>query len=153
MSDLFQHLWQPVPWTGCWVWTGALTKNSHRPVVRHERRTQYASRVFYRHFVGPIGDGLYVLHKCDNGLCVNPGHLFTGTQSDNMKDCSAKGRTAKEQPKLRGESSYKAKLTDALVREIRSLKGKETYIDMARRMGVNKTSIRHAAIGITWKHV
>jgi hypothetical protein len=81
---------------GCWIWTGAtvdggygqfsLGRDGYASVV------QQAHRWSYEHFVGAIPDGMCVLHRCDTPACVNPEHLFLGTQSDNMADMRAKGR-------------------------------------------------------------
>ncbi len=51
-----------------------------------------SNRFAYEHFVGPIADGLFVLHRCDEPLCVRPDHLWLGTHEENMADMIAKGR-------------------------------------------------------------
>lgn len=78
----------------CWLWKANLTKDGYGRlnVGGVHGRMCLAHRVSYELFIGPIPDGLNVLHDCDTPGCVNPEHLFAGTQADNMKDMLAKGR-------------------------------------------------------------
>jgi len=79
----------------CWLWTGARDKDGYG-VAAISARTGRANRVAWTLFVGPIPEGLCVLHACDNPPCVRPGmgHLFLGTHADNAADRDAKGRQA-----------------------------------------------------------
>ena len=76
---------------GCWLWAGGRTERGYGR-FKVDGKTIRASRWAYEHFIGPIPDGLCVLHRCDNPPCVNPAHLFVGTDADNVRDCLAKGR-------------------------------------------------------------
>jgi hypothetical protein len=85
---LIERFWSKVDKTeNCWEWTGALTPNGYGRLA-HEG----AHRVAYRLTYGDFDQGLFVCHRCDNPKCVRPDHLFLGTQFDNMRDCSTKGR-------------------------------------------------------------
>lgn len=90
MQDRFEAKVSPVPHAGCWLWTGAETGTGYGAFWAHGERR--AHRVSYRLYKGPIPNGMVVCHRCDTPLCVNPEHLFLGTQRDNMLDASRKGR-------------------------------------------------------------
>lgn len=76
---------------GCWKWIGGVDGNGYSRVWCNGRR-QAAYRVAYELTKGPIPEGMLACHHCDNKLCVNPDHLFIGTQKDNMQDWTRKGK-------------------------------------------------------------
>jgi hypothetical protein len=81
--------------SGCWIWTSTTTKDksgNRRAQIRVSGKYVYAARVSYELHKEPVPPTLLVLHKCDNPLCVNPDHLFTGTYQDNTLDAIQKGR-------------------------------------------------------------
>jgi len=104
LRDRFDNAYTPEPNTGCWLWTRASDRYGF---IKVAGRMRFAHRVSYELHFGPIPNGMYVCHHCDNGLCVNPDHLFIGTARDNYEDMCRKGRRASP----RGELGPQAKLT------------------------------------------
>lgn len=96
----------------CWLWTGYKKRYGY---FNTGSGIEVAHRFSYRLYHGPIPGGLYVCHKCDVPSCVNPDHLFLGTQFDNMQDMFSKGR---ENPPS-GLRNAKAKLTFEQVENIK----------------------------------
>ena len=113
------------------------------------RRSFLAHRVSWELANGPIPSGMCVLHRCDNPPCVNPVHLFLGTQHDNVIDMIAKGR---KNPAC-GENHGRAKLTAAAVREIRERGLTESQQSLARLHGVSQVAISHVLLRKSWKHL
>lgn len=77
--------------SGCWMWAGHFGNDGYGK-TKWLGDTIRAHRLIWKLLHGEIPEGLWVLHKCDNRQCVNPEHLFLGTQLDNEKDKDAKGR-------------------------------------------------------------
>lgn len=82
--------------TGCWEFRGYQNQHGYGRLIISEpgkrNRLLAVHRLAYEAWVGPIPDGLDVLHACDNRSCINPSHLWLGDQGDNMRDMVAKGR-------------------------------------------------------------
>lgn len=135
----------PEPNSGCWLWTGGTNVWGYGIVSlgRKEDGATSAHRAMYRVSKGEPGQ-LHVCHECDNRLCVNPSHLFLGTQKENCADKMRKGR----QQNQAGELSPSAKLTQDAVDDIRSrrLRGSE----FARLYSVSPQAICDLQKGRTW---
>ena len=136
------------PETGCHKWTAGLNKGYGQ--FRHAGKIKRAHRVAWELANGEIPKGLLVLHKCDVPECVNPDHLFLGTQKENMQDCSKKDRVARNNlPK--GEAHHKAKLTRDDVSIIKQkLADGETGAALGREYGVSRQQISHIKHGRYW---
>lgn len=150
---------------GCWLWIAHTNAGGYGEFRRHGR-TEIASRVSWEIHNGPIPDGLFVLHNCpggDNPACVNPAHLFLGTNDDNMRDMVTKGRQVRGTTHFtrtmpdriaRGEACRTAVLTAEGVREIRQkLASGEDYRTVAATFGVSRSAIQAIIHGRSWKHV
>ena len=101
----------------CWNWAASCRKDGYGQITRGRRNQANLSshRVSWEIHFGEIPKDMHVLHKCDNKRCVNPHHLFLGTNADNMKDKKVKGI------QMKGENVPSSKLTGVDVKEIRSL--------------------------------
>ncbi len=127
----------------CWNWKGGYGKWGYGHTTIKDK-TIASHRASWIAWKGKIPKGLYVLHKCDNPACINPDHLFLGTQKDNMNDMINK----KRDHKARGESSGTSKLTNKEIEEIRNCI-KSSY-DTSKEYGVSASNIRAIRNGITW---
>ncbi len=137
--ERFHQKYEVAP-NGCWEWTASLSRYGYGQLrtgtVKEGGRTMTkAHRFSWELHNGPIPKGLAVCHKCDNRKCVNPEHLFLGTNADNTADMMAKGRGA------RGERHGNHKLTDDDVVRIRALAGSMLQREIAARFGVNQQTV------------
>lgn len=135
--------------SGCHEWQAGIN-NFGRGLFWCAGKTRLASRIAWVLANGDIPKGLFVLHRCDNGLCCNPDHLFLGTQADNVHDCVSKGRAHGAH---QGVEHHNAKLNPSKVREIRRLCEHNTQEDVAKRYGVTRSCIEQIVCGVTWKSV
>ena len=144
---------KPITWeesnTGCWICNSHSRTKGGRPHKKHKGKFSYISHIVYEKYKGEIPAGLFVLHTCDTPACINPDHLFLGTQKDNITDCINKNRA--RHGRLRGEEHGRAKLEECQVLKIRNAFG--TLKDIANTYGVDITTvwkIKHKRI---WKHI
>ena len=137
---------------GCMEYQGAKFRSGYGNFRWSGYRNVGAHRAMYELTVGPVPDGLRVLHRCYNPPCCNPEHLFIGTQAENMADKARKGRRATPEAFGHpGESNPSAKLTEDDVRSIRASDEGPTLL--AQRYGVSVVSICNVRSRRTWKHV
>lgn len=146
----------------CWPWTGSRIPQGYGQFGLWPR-TVRAHRAAFVIANGPIPDGPWVLHRCDNPPCCNPAHLFLGSPQDNRSDCMAKGRQAagarsgpsRHPEQYQGENHGMHVLTEDQVKEIRRLRitRRMFYKDLALMFGISKSAAHAAATGRAWSHL
>jgi hypothetical protein len=149
-----EHYTIPEALTGCWLcWTAP---NAYGyPVIWDGHKPMHAHRVSWMVNRGPIRRGLHVLHRCDNIGCINPDHLFLGTQADNNADKQRKGRQSKGVSHGdaigRGEASCRATITEETARLIFSYPASQ--FATAKVFGVSRSLVRWIRERRTWRHI
>jgi hypothetical protein len=144
-KDRFEKNFTVTP--SCWVWNLSTRKGYGR--FRSNGKKVTASRFSYELYIGEIGDGMKVCHKCDNPSCVNPDHLFIGTQIENMNDMVSKNRHI--DGKKRGHENGNAKLIPEQVLAIRSDQRSQSKI--AIEYGVGQALVSKIKLGKLWRHL
>jgi hypothetical protein len=111
---------------------------------------QLAHRIAYKLTKGNIPNNLNVLHTCDNTSCVNPNHLYLGTQKQNAQDAVIRNRY----PNRKGEFNPQVKLTKEQVLEIKATpRVRGSGVVLANKFGVSTTKIAQIRNNKAWSHV
>lgn len=142
------------PNTGCWLWTGAPGAGGYG-VVQFGGRNQKAHRVSWALHNGEMPPpGVKLCHRCDTPACVNPEHLWPGSQRDNIADMVAKGRNRAPRG-LYGTKSAQAALDEEQVWAIRHMLRLKLFgvNEIARSYGVSPMTISRIGSWQTWPHV
>jgi hypothetical protein len=148
--DRFMDKVSPEPNSGCWLWTAGMSKSGYGTFAIKITKER-AHRAAWSLFKGVIPAGVYVLHKCDTPLCVNPEHLFLGTAADNNRDMMSKGRHRAE----RGEAHHSHKLTVPQVKIIRRLISFKTltHREIASVFSISRQQVTGINTGLYWTHI
>jgi len=169
-ADDEARFWSKVDRSGgpdaCWNWQGGTNERGYGRFSIGGVHL-YAHRVSWVIANGPMPDGLDACHDCpdgDNPSCVNPAHLWSGTDTDNAIDRHAKGRTVSGQQHgaytmpgrvLRGEAHGRAKITEEQAREIREryAKGGVLQRELGAEFGISQVQVGYIVRGVSWSHV
>lgn len=162
LRPLADRFWEKVDVRGpdeCWPWTACKLPPYGYGQINDHGRARLASHVCWELHFGPIPDGMDVLHSCDNPPCVNPAHLFLGTDADNTADKMAKGRHryglgkryGNERVPPKGEEHGMSKMTAAQVIEIRQMRGTQRAI--GDHFGITQAQVSNIKLRKHWKEV
>ncbi len=134
----------------CWFWIGWRNSSGYGQ-LNNKNKHVLAHRVSWELHKGTIPEGLCVLHKCDNPICVNPDHLFIGTHKDNSMDRTRKGRNADQH----GERSARAKLKEGQVREIicRYKSQNISQIELGKEYQISQQTVSAILCKERWGHL
>lgn len=139
-----------VPWSGCWIWTGATNDDGYgRLYGKYVNGRQTAHRWSYQRFVAEIPDGMSVLHTCDVCCCINPSHLYLGTQLDNIRDRVLRGHS--NSMAVSGENSVVRKITKEIAKRIRELP--DDGPTLAKKFNISTSQVYRIKTRQSWKHI
>lgn len=147
LEQFFNDRCEPATKSGCWLWTGKVGPSGYGEIRRKRGDpNSKAHRVSYELHKGPIPEGMCVCHTCDVRLCVNPDHLWLGTNADNVADKMRKGRH-RTGPQ-HGSHNPQAKLTEAQARAIKADPRVQTKI--AADYGISQCAVSDIKVGRRW---
>lgn len=141
---------EPVTESGCWLWTGMVNSYGYGR-IKYNRHELGAHRASYEIFNGQIPESMKVCHRCDVPCCVNPSHLFLGTDRDNNQDMIRKGRARYPGHVSAGETNPSVKLTEKNVLDIRA--SSEPAGLLAKKYNVTRECIYGIRNRRTWRHI
>lgn len=148
-----QRFWEKVNKSDdCWIWMSHIGTNGYG-AFWFNGKSQSAHRVAYELAFGKRPGEFLVCHSCDNPTCVNPAHLWLGTEIDNKNDMVSKGRQGKRTGPLGRDCPVK--LTRQSVLEIRSIyaTGKHSQTQIGKQFGVTQQTIGQIIRREIWKHI
>ena len=150
LSQIAPLFWSRVEkGAACWEWQRGCDGDGYG-AMKVSGRQWGAHRLAWTLTHGPIPEGMFVCHTCDNPPCCNPGHLFLASSAGNVADRVQKDRSARQ----RGSVHGMAKLTEADVREIRRERDSGVLLkDLAERFGITVGCVHLIATNQTWAHV
>lgn len=131
---------------GCQIWLGELNDTGYG-LIRISGKIKMAHRISWTESMGPIPEGMKVLHRCDVRCCIRPDHLFIGTQADNVQDMLKKGRGAL----AAGEFNGRAKLSE--VQALQILQSSLGCAELARQFGISASMASAIKLGKNWRHL
>ena len=146
LQERFDEKFIPDPNSGCWLWTAYCNKLGYGTFKLRDMSV-HAHRISYQLYRGDITTGLDVLHRCDVRSCVNPSHLFLGTQQDNIRDMVAKNR----QSGALGQNNIFSKLTSDQILAIRADQRPQRLV--AADYGIDKTHVWRIRTKKAWAHL
>lgn len=173
MKSLVERFWAKVDKSAdCWLWTASLDSCGYGLIGDGNKKVKRAHRVSWELNVGNIPPKLQVCHKCDNRRCVNPQHLWLGSQKENMQDCAKKNRVhaqispetlargpkhgSKTKPEcvLRGEKTNLAKISEKIAKEIINfLAVGLTRREISEKLQISYDIVKHIHNNKTWTHL
>lgn len=143
--ERFEEKFIRCPMSGCWLWTEHANRAGYGVFYPRTGEAWLAHRYSWFLVNGPIPDGMLVCHRCDMPACINPAHLFLGTDQDNSDDKIRKSRMR------RGSSRTNAKLRESDV--VAVLADQRTHVQIARELGIAPSTISDIKRGKRWRHV
>ena len=139
MNSIPTRFWNKVDFSGeCWNWTASTDTKGYGKFGIMKHKLVQSHRMAWRLSRGPIPEGQFVLHRCDNRRCVRPAHLYLGTQFDNMRDCAVRGRNW---TKITKEQAISARTDPRPVKVI------------AGELGISTRMVYNIKKGLWWRHV
>ena len=141
IKEVFEESVIPEPNSGCWLWTGVCNRDGYG-----QFNSDGAHRASFSIYRGPIPLNMCVCHHCDTPCCVNPDHLFIGTQKENIADRHTKGRS--KGGSLPGDKNRNSKLTPKQVIAIRE--DARIQKDIANDYGISFKTVSKIKLGQRW---